>query len=247
VAGCAAVVALVGGGAGVLALHDHGAGQHRITAEPGGRPAHSGAPGAGHDGGATNPPPDATAGPGSSHHSGPGARQVAVQLDHDPVPLPSQSAGVYQGPLTLTVRNTGDKPISLATVELTIPARMSFTADGGAVSCDAGVCVLREIHDLAPGATQTVSGTLSFGSGTGPRMTPSGAGAVRVTTTEPDGEHAVESASFTVTLGEGSSTPTTEPTPSGTPEPSASDAPHGAGDGDDSSQPGDGQESLPTG
>lgn len=235
VAGCAAVALLVTGGVGMFTLAGGIGDPHRNTAAPGtGRagpaPASAGATGSpstapsvgSPDAGIDAPPP------------GRSSRSVALQLDHDPVPLPSRSHGVYQGPLSMTIRNTGHAPIVRATVELTIPKTMSFAVAGG-TSCDAGPCIVREIHDLPPGATQTVTGTLSYGAGGPQKDKPVDRAAVRVTTTDHNGAQAVESHSFTVTLGDDDSTPTPKPSTSSSPSPSPSAVSHGDGDGQEGS------------
>ncbi len=225
--GVAALTLIAGSGAGWLLTHQAPGGSQHVTAASSHGAHISRSPQHRRSSGpSANPAPDASARThGGRNGDGNGsARQVSVVLASDPVPLPIRADGAYHGAFALTVRNTGDEPISQARVEFTMPPLLSFTGDSDDVgTCLDGSCVVQVLNDLPPGASRTISGTLSYSAGH-PAADPAGeAGTVRVTAQDDQGtEVAVESHSFTVVLGQGP-TPSTEPSPSDTPSPSPSD------------------------
>ncbi len=223
----AALTLLAGSGAGWLLTHQEPAGHRRVaTASSEGARVSVSPHGRRSPSSSSRPAPDGSPHtPAGRDEGGNGStRQVSVKLAADPVPLPDRAGGVYHGAFALTVRNTGDVPIPQTRIEFTMPPPLSFTGDGDKIgTCLNGSCVVQILSDLPPGASRTISGTLSYRARNRSAGPATESGTVRVTAQDSGGtEVAVQSQSFTVLLGQ-SPSPSTKPSPSDTPSPTPSD------------------------
>jgi uncharacterized repeat protein (TIGR01451 family) len=81
---------------------------------------------------------------------------MAVSVGSGPVAVAGPGPDTQ---LTVTIRNTGTEPIANAVVLILPPDGLSVHNGG---SCTADGCQLGTLHDLAPGAERTVTGTLSY-------------------------------------------------------------------------------------
>ena len=205
------VVLVVGGGSALLATRNGDQPQH-ITAAASASATHS-APtptGAPPSSGPTGHPGTS---PGGTDHGGApsgGTTGLAVSVGSAPA---VRSTDGYSADLTVTVRNTGAQPISRAVV-LVQPGNGLSVQDEG--SCPADGCRLGEVHDLAPGAASSVTGTLAYLQTEAPTTMQSG-GTVTVTAQDEQGAAlGTVSQPFQVEGG-ASPTPTDDATPSTSP------------------------------
>jgi uncharacterized repeat protein (TIGR01451 family) len=158
VAAAAAGLVLVLGGGGALLATQQGRSPQHVTAASSPSTAHrtSAAPGDTASPGHTVGPSEPTGSTGPGGVPSAGAGPMAVSVGSGPVAVAGPG---HDTQLTVTIRNTGTEPIANAVVLILPPDGLSVH-DGG--SCTADGCQLGTLHDLAPGAERTVTGTLSY-------------------------------------------------------------------------------------
>ncbi|BCJ31352.1 hypothetical protein AB0I55_18255 [Actinocatenispora sera] len=157
VAATAGLVLVLGGGGALLATQQGRPPQH-VTAASSPSSAHrtTAAPGDTASPGDTTRPSEPTGSTGPGGVPTPGAGSMAVSVGSGPVAVTGPG---HDTQVTVTIRNTGTEPIANAVVSI-LPQDGWSVHDGGACTVDG--CQLGTLHDLAPGAQRTVTGTLSY-------------------------------------------------------------------------------------